>query len=241
MPRWSLKSIRFEKYSKFGFEFLSILIAVLSAFALNNWNENRKDRSSEVKILSEIYKGLEKDLSDISLNIYGHKLGIDACTFWRSQVIGDKTRSTDSLYMHYKNLTRNFITEQNTSGYENLKSKGLELVRNDSLRYKIISIYEYNYKSVTKLEEEYSGLQFHKIYFTEITRILSPSYIFDTNGKISGIKTPIFLTPNDHNILFTYLDQIQYNRAFALGFYKILEANVASLMDEIQEELNHIK
>ncbi|WP_417612232.1 hypothetical protein [Owenweeksia hongkongensis] len=50
-----------NSWRKNGFEFLSIFIAVVSAFALNNWNENRRDAHSENKILMEIYNGLEKD------------------------------------------------------------------------------------------------------------------------------------------------------------------------------------
>lgn len=31
-------------WKKYGIEFLSIFIAVIAAFALNNWNDNRRDR-----------------------------------------------------------------------------------------------------------------------------------------------------------------------------------------------------
>ena len=50
---------------KYAFEFVSIFIAVISAFALNNWNDHRKDREAEEKILIEIDKGLDKDLYDL--------------------------------------------------------------------------------------------------------------------------------------------------------------------------------
>ena len=58
-----------KSWKRYGFEFLSIFVAVISAFALNNWNENRKGRDAEDKILAEIYNGLRKDLSDIDMNI----------------------------------------------------------------------------------------------------------------------------------------------------------------------------
>ena len=56
-------------WKKRGGEFLSIFVAVISAFALNNWNDNRRDANSENKILVEISNGLEKDLVDIQLNV----------------------------------------------------------------------------------------------------------------------------------------------------------------------------
>ena len=43
-------------------------------------------------------------------------------------VLANNTAQTDSFLIHYFNLTRDFISIQNTSGYETLQSKGLELI-----------------------------------------------------------------------------------------------------------------
>ncbi|MFK7748164.1 MAG: hypothetical protein AB8B65_07230 [Kordia sp.] len=42
-----MKGIKIKNWKKYTFEFLSIFIAVISAFALNNWNENRNNRNAE--------------------------------------------------------------------------------------------------------------------------------------------------------------------------------------------------
>ena len=47
-----------RKWKKYIFEFLSIFIAVISAFALTNWNDNLNSRHSEQKILTEIKNGI---------------------------------------------------------------------------------------------------------------------------------------------------------------------------------------
>ena len=155
-----MKNLNWKKYT---FEFLSIFIAVVTAFALNNWNDNRRDDKAESKILSEILNGLKKDIEDVKVNVVGHEMGIRACTFWRG-IFTNTASDTDSLKQYYFILTRDFVSVQNTSGYETLKSKGLELIKNDSLRMEIISLYEYDYKTLMKLEEEYKELQFEKNY-----------------------------------------------------------------------------
>ena len=137
-----LEQVNWRKYT---FEFLSIFIAVISAFALENWNENRRDSLAESGILSEILNGLQKDLDDVRDNSYGHKQGIRACAFWR-QVLSAESVNMDSVSQYFYILTRDFISIQNTSGYETLKSKGLELIKNDTLRTEINSLYEYDYK-----------------------------------------------------------------------------------------------
>ena len=54
-----------KNWSKFLIEFISVFIAVVFAFALNNWNDSRRDYNTEKKILYEISNGLTKDLDDI--------------------------------------------------------------------------------------------------------------------------------------------------------------------------------
>ncbi len=231
-----MKKIKLRNWKKHGFEFLSIFIAVVSAFALNNWNENRRDARSENKILTEISNGLEKDLDDIKLNVGGHKTGISACNYFRKAFV-DKNIETDSLMYHYFNLTRDFVSIQNIAGYETLKSKGLELIKNDSLRLKIISIYEYDYNTLRKLEEEYSEMQFQENYFKEINEELSPNFKIDNNGNIIGIDSPIKIQENKRNKLLLYLWKIQSNRIFILKYYSEIEKKIKELRENINNEI----
>jgi len=151
-----------RKWRNYTFEFLSIFIAVISAFALNNWNDNRRDELAETKILNEIVNGLNKDIEDIEINILGHEMGIQSNKFWR-KIINQQSVSTDSLVPYYFNFSRDFIANQNTSGYENLKSRGLELIENDSLRTAIISLYEYDYQILKLFKEEYRKCNFIRV------------------------------------------------------------------------------
>jgi len=235
MPAIKNKIYNIERVSwkKYGIEFLSIFIAVLSAFALNNWNDNRRDSNTENKIIAEISNGLRKDIEDIKTNIGGHQEGIRACKFWRN-VIEGKQVALDSVEKHYLNLTRDFISIQNTSGYETLKSRGLELLKNDSLRSEIISLYEYDYKILRKFEEEYDEMQFHKNYFKELTIYLGPNLVFDEKGKVSKLDLPLEMSQTDKNILLTYLWKIQLNRSFVLHFYSDVATNVKQLLDRIE-------
>ena len=54
----TIKRQKVTNWKRFGFESLSIFIAVVAAFALDNWNENRKEQLAESKILTEVYNGL---------------------------------------------------------------------------------------------------------------------------------------------------------------------------------------
>jgi len=225
-----------QNWKKYILEFLSIFVAVISAFALNNWSDNRRDNKAESKILTEILNGLRKDKNDVELNLVGHERGVNSCKFWRG-IINGENRNLDTLEQYYLALTRDFTSIQNTSGYETLKSKGFELIDNDSLRAKIISLYEFDYQTLRKLEEEYYELQFQENYYTKINNVIAPNFIFDSKGNISSITLPIQLTESERNIILSYLWKIQVNRRFVMKFYDEVKIKLNELQEEIELEL----
>src|SRR5690554_4591464 len=229
-----MKRIRIGNWRKQGFEFLLIFIAVISAFALNNWNENRKTEDSENKILTAIANGLDKDINDIRSNKLGHKKGISASVYFRKLLTNQEVNS-DSLLVQYENLTRTFISIQNVAGYETLKSQGLALVKNDSLRLQIISLYEYDFNALRKLEEEYSEMQFQDNYFKDINNALAPNFQLDDSGNIKGIDLPLDLSENERKILLVYLWKIQNNRSFILTYYSDIENKINSIHKKIMD------
>lgn len=223
-------------WQKYGFEFLSIFIAVIAAFALNNWNENRKNRLIERKILVEIANGLEKDIKDIELNKGGHKFSMAACNYFGNIII-EKQVSLDTLLPYYFEFTRDYIAIQNISGYESLKSKGLELIIDDSLRFEIINLYEYDYSVLKKFEEEYQEMQYHKNYFKEINNKIAPNFIFDDNNNLVSIQLPLKISEGEKNILLSYLWKIQANRNFVLREYDKTEEKIIKLRTKIERYL----
>lgn len=230
-----MKRINWKKY---GLEFFSIFVAVISAFALNNWNENRRDNETAQKILAEISNGLEKDIEDVRINKGGHEDGISACKFWRNLIEGEEV-DLNAVTRHYFNLTRDYISIQNVSGYETLKSRGLELIQNDSLRFGIITLYEYDYSTLRKFEEEYHEMQYQENYFEAINRRIAPALQFDEKGNPVGIDLPLELSNEEKNILLSYLWKIQFNRIFLLRFYADVEEKIIKLREEIDRELHN--
>ncbi|QCK16520.1 hypothetical protein [Mangrovivirga cuniculi] len=231
-------ALKKQDWKNYTIEFLSVFIAVISAFALNNWNDNRRDNNAEEKILAEILNGLEKDAEDVNVNIDGHKQGIKACQYWRN-IVMDQEVKKDSLTRYYFMITRDLISIQNTSGYETLKSRGFELIKNDSLRSDIISLYEYDYQMLRKLEEEYPESQLHASYYENFNKSIAPNFEFDEEGNLIDIKLPLEITTADHKILLSNLWRIEVNRRFILAIYEQVQQNIDNLVTRINSELDN--
>ena len=229
------KNINWKEYA---FEFLSIFIAVILAFALSSWNDNRRERQAESKILIEILNGIQKDKLDFLSNTQGHKAGIEACQFWRKVLSEDQVTPNSSIQRFYILLTRDFITIQNASGYETLKAKGFEIIDNDSLRSEIISLYEFDYQIIEKLEEEYHENQFQKNYFRDINRVIAPHLIYKSDGNIESINLPIKVTESERKILLSHLLKIEFNRNYLLDKYDSVMNKIDTLNKMIENELN---
>ena len=145
-------------------EIVLVVIGILIALSINNWNEERKDRNLENEILLEINHGLHRDLSDIKGNLNVHR-EIHNSQMTLINWIESNKPYHDSLARHFSIAHRvtQFIS---TDGpYENLKTLGIGIVQNDSLRNRITSVYDHQYDFYSEIEHIYTELIFHTIKF----------------------------------------------------------------------------
>lgn len=132
---------------------------------------------------------------------------------------------------------RDFICIQNSSGYESLKSKGLDLIKNDSLRHYIINLYDFEYEIIEKLEENYFEMQFYQSFHKEFNMHFSKSMLFNDTGQLVRIQQPLSLDEDVRKELLTYLWRIENNRRYTMRYYKQIEISITSLINRIDAEL----
>ncbi len=226
-------------WKKFIFEFLSIFIAVISAFALSKWNDNRSDHLSEEKILKEIRNGINLDFKDFEGNTFGHRLSLRSIQLFKDLVINQKTIPTDSTSIMYTVLFRDYAPIINQSGYESLKASGLKTISNDSLRFEIITVYGFYYKIIAKLEEEIDEMKSYANYYRPINDILYPNMVFDDKGELISIKVPLEITENQRKELLSYFWRLESNRTYRLQRYELVKSKMTLLKKHIESELKN--
>ncbi|HEY5689696.1 MAG TPA: DUF6090 family protein [Yeosuana sp.] len=136
------KTGRYFKYA-IG-EIVLVVIGILIALQINNWNEDKKARAYEKKMLIEMKKVLVKDVRFFNNHLIGNRLQRiqRASQFFENYLLTDSI-NRDSINYHYNGLTTGLQVTYNKGPFEALKSTGIDRIINDSLRNMIVDLYEF--------------------------------------------------------------------------------------------------
>ena len=212
-------------------EIAIVTVGIVIAFQLSNWRVNRDRAKTESEVLGEIKSNLELDLYDINQNIYGHenrlKL-IDTLRNYEQYEIPD-----ERVGEHISRIFRDYVFIPQTGAFETLKAKGVDLIQNDSLRTRILRLYDFYYSAAVQVEGEWAPAQF----YPDLRHIMDTYYDrFDVLNKIIQPKSPStnWINNSDVQIRFDHcLNQIE----FLLSIYHPLNEMVKGLISDIDKEL----
>lgn len=123
------------------FETLYVIVGILIAFSLDDWNEDRKARITEIDILNELITGLRSDSSNLKFNIAQHNQAKKSCEIVL-KALDEIEDYHDSLACHFAAVHYYTTLASNRGAYESLKSMGFESISNKSLRIEIIDLYD---------------------------------------------------------------------------------------------------
>ncbi|MFT4737905.1 MAG: hypothetical protein ACI8QD_002545 [Cyclobacteriaceae bacterium] len=142
-----------HKWPEYLIEAIVIVASILAAYALDNWNEDRKELSKETKILKELIKGLEEDRRDIDYNLKNHEKALESQDVVLAWLESNRSYH-DRLAFHFANCFRNTAFISNESTYATLKISGMALISNDSIREELTQLYDRTYESYLIYENE---------------------------------------------------------------------------------------
>lgn len=131
-------------------EIALVVIGILIAVQINNWNEYRKDRNQEVEILIEIKNTLELN-SELMIEHISLIEGLNETSDKVISIIENANEYTDSygedFYFSFYSGTNIYLSND---GYEGLKNSGFEIIRNSALRKAIVHLFGVQYLKTTE-------------------------------------------------------------------------------------------
>ena len=88
------------KWTEYLLEILVIMIGILGAYALNNWNENRKERIQETAILLQLQTEFKSNLTQLDERIEIRRLMINSAVRLLENIDRPQQRNKDSIDHH---------------------------------------------------------------------------------------------------------------------------------------------
>lgn len=210
-------------------EFLLIFLGILIALQVDNWNQNRQERKLERILLSEMLDNLEQDLYDIDWALNYKRNNVRSNDIVMKYLNGSLPWH-DSLEYHFGRLIQSSVFVNNISAYESLKSIGIDLIRNDSLRKHITHIYSARYKYIDAKDKEGLQANFDFLYPT-----LKQHLKFMPGGRATPLHRESI---GQSHILRSDLINYRHLVGLSIGAYEMARKMVIQLMEMIELELD---
>lgn len=221
-------------------ELVILILGIYLGFMANKYQEAQKEQRYTETVIKEMYQSLASDIRDAKLNEDGHKQGLKSVAYFRRMAQGEPV-AVDSFGQYSLELTRSFVSIQNTASFEALKSTGLDVISNDSLRGKIVHVYDFQYDILEKVEEEYPESHLLEHHYHDIVDILDKALVLDAKGKLTAIRTPLPITSEERVRLFLHLGRIGFARLFNLSVYGSVIPEMERLRAALKKEYGYLK
>ncbi|MCK0178881.1 DUF6090 family protein [Flavobacteriaceae bacterium S0862] len=258
------------KYFKYAIgEIILVVIGILIALSINNWNENQNRLKKESVLLTQLkdelidsYYDIHNDYSVLNQGEISHYKILD--------YIEQDLPYNDSLCFDFEWLKEDEYIYPNTAVYKKITDDGLDIIRNDTIRMLTQNLYEDIFPRISKEGSFYQDISEYldsyyinnfkpnKNYQLKTSTTIQKDSIgeykiderkrnFPLTFKINGEdKTytlgfvPLdFETLKEDTKFQIMLRQVDDYRAYKIGRYSIAKETIKYLVNLIEKEIPH--
>ena len=239
-----------QKYLLYAIgEIALVVIGILIALQINNWNEERKRKHQEKKILIEILSDLDHDHLEISSDRNAHRQRIKIVEQLIQDLISGNTHDSIAQQIFRSSIDNQFYSK--SSGFENLKSVGLDIIQNDTIRREITNLYDLTFQRLIDRGNRHNTIApitSHLVPYVMKYTGLDPeeewTMTFDTpvdSVIIPGLRTNPLHNPHEDEQLVLALQRTLRWRLGKVNYHNITLQQVENLQSLIHKELKFQK
>ena len=218
-----------SKYLKYAIgEIVLVVIGILIALQINNWNESRKDRVKEKEILMALADNLENNIETLEADVVFLQIHRESAKIILS-VLDNKLPYSDTLDIHFHQARvskHEFILSE--SGFEQYKDAGFQIIRDGQIKNEILKLFESTYpKQLANrglINKQYDAFIDYHV----------PLFIFT-----SGDNGKNYLKPINFQDLYNDLYYIGWIRAYMEGKNALIDLETG-LLNETKRVLQVI-
>ena len=222
------------KYLRYAIgEIILVVIGILIALSINNWNEDRKQENLKQRLYVELYESIKsdtvdynddiKDLKSVVLNVklLKEKIKLDApytIGLDTSLAIIGLIRSNEA---NYTILTR-------------ISNVGIEIIDNVNLRNEFIHYYEdsKNFVRYAKKPNDLLDKLYPKYFISHINEKSAVPENFDELKKVNEFKVALDYCLDASEEL---LERTSHRKELAIGILKMLDNEIKIPKDQLQK------
>lgn len=227
-----LSKNKFSKYLLYAIgEIVLVVIGILIALQINNWNENKKTEAEEIKILSNLKIDLESTLEEYASAVKFNKSTIEEISKIQHHQKNNLTYSPE-LEFSFGVFPHFYYSSAISSTYKTLQTIGIGIIRNDSLKTKIVHVYDVVLSDFVDYNNDENRLK---------STIVDP---FFSKNLSYREKSVYHAQPNNYNDLIknhefiNILSLIKRQRSRGIERYEASTVIIQDLIDAISLELD---
>lgn len=230
------KTVNYLKYA-FG-EIILVVIGILIALQINNWNEQRIQKLEEIQILIDIKSNINNCIIDMNKGIdvfeTSKSLSLKLLSFIDENQAYNQ--SYDTIFGGFFDF---WLPDFTDGAYINLKTEGLSLIQNTSLRQNVVMLFEVELAGLNGY-----FLEADNNFYTNTTFPYCLQH-FTRPWKTEEAKRS--LIPKNYNALmadpefYSILTEIVYKRKLRIQNYQETIVKAEKVKTEIDKELKHLQ
>ena len=175
-------------------EILLVMVGILLALQVDNWNDNRKLRIQEYTLLEDLQEDILADTADLVFNIKLHRLILKEEKALLEYMFQEGTMPEDGIDFAIA-LGIPIATVLHQSAFNSVQSSDPDLVTNNELKKKISRHYNFFAGAVLLIENE---LDAYKLYNLKLSHFLTHFRTMKETTAISfsELETDEYISPD---------------------------------------------
>ena len=229
-----LSENKMSKYLLYAIgEVVLVVIGILIALQLNSWKEERQEASLEYGIITSLLDNIRENELKLAGMIQGDSLIMSRNKALLGLLQDQHSAYHDSLQVYFGSINRYYIFFPQRMAYEDLVSKGLHILKNDSLRNEVVELYD-----VTYLNSSHMVSLRQDIYINSNELLNKRLY---THEKISQ-KVPIDYNAlkSDHEFI-NNLSHITAEGESFIGHAQAILKHTIAVKDDLRNEIQRLE
>ena len=207
-------------------EIIIVVIGILLALYLNNWNQERTEKKLELQYYLSIKNQLNEDLTTLKGEIEYNQNFLNQFSFAKKLILLNDKSKIDTLGKITLNMVRFSDFRRKSNIYQTLVNSGeIVIINNNKITEKLQSLEE-NYTYINRLEENHVSIILSQI-IPEIRQVIQfdPLKVVDMSSFFS------YKFQNSFDILIVLMIE-------KMDSYKQAQNEITSTIELIDKELN---